>query len=607
MVVALSITAIWAMALGWVNHERDTAIAAEIQKNSNLARSHEDRVTRSFDLLDQILRFLRADYYRNGLPKSLKEHLLSAQLDQQYLGIAAFIGPQGQLLATTGQTITTNYADREYFQFHSTDPTDRLLIGKPIIGRSQGKLVITLTRRINLPDGSFGGVVLLSIDPTFFAADYAITEQGPRGSMAIIGLDGITRARRNGDKISFGEDVKASQLFKELPKAANGYYTAVSASDGQKRVISYRSLQGYPMVTIVGSSLQDVLESSRKRESVYWVGAAVATFVVLVLALIYFITSSRRAQALSTIEQSERRYRLLFENSLDAVISTAPDGRVLAANPAACVMFARNEAALQQLHRSELFDQQDHRYAVLMEQEASKGKMQGTVTMVRSDGGRLEAEVSANRYPDRSQLSSMIIRDVSERKLAEDQIKNLAFFDTLTELPNRRMLTDRLRQALANASRHTRKGALLFIDLDYFKTLNDTLGHFMGDLLLQQVAKRLSTCFREGDTVARLGGDEFVVMLEALSENEAEAALKAESAGEKILATLGEPYLLGTYSYNSTPSVGITLFDADTENVDEPLKRADVAMYQAKSAGRNTLRFFNPAVQIVANRRLAGC
>ncbi|MDD5335646.1 MAG: EAL domain-containing protein [Rhodoferax sp.] len=196
--------------------------------------------------------------------------------------------------------------------------------------------------------------------------------------------------------------------------------------------------------------------------------------------------------------------------------------------------------------------------------------------------------------------------DISARKTAEDQIKNLAFYDPLTALPNRRLLLDRLEVAMVNSVRHQRKGALLFVDLDDFKTLNDTLGHHQGDLLLEQVAQRLSACIRDGDTVARLGGDEFVVMLEDLSGSTAEAVTQAETVGEKMLSALNHIYLLGSHEYHITPSIGITLFGGDPhELLTEPLKRADLAMYQAKAAGRNTLRFYDPLMQAVVSARAA--
>ncbi|MET3133079.1 diguanylate cyclase (GGDEF)-like protein/PAS domain S-box-containing protein [Oxalobacteraceae bacterium GrIS 1.11] len=196
-------------------------------------------------------------------------------------------------------------------------------------------------------------------------------------------------------------------------------------------------------------------------------------------------------------------------------------------------------------------------------------------------------------------------RDITERKKAEKKIEELAFFDALTDLPNRTLLLDRLKQAMTAGARSGALGAVLFIDLDHFKTLNDTLGHDQGDLLLQQVARRLSACLREGDTVARLGGDEFVVVLEGLSGQRQEAANQTEALGEKILATLNRGYRLGTIEYRSTASVGATLFAGHAGSIDDLLKQADLAMYQAKESGRNALRFFDPAMQTAVIERAA--
>ncbi|MEN9867122.1 MAG: hypothetical protein RL748_2712, partial [Pseudomonadota bacterium] len=187
--------------------------------------------------------------------------------------------------------------------------------------------------------------------------------------------------------------------------------------------------------------------------------------------------------------------------------------------------------------------------------------------------------------------------DITLSKAAADEIQNLAFYDPLTLLPNRRLLLDRLKQALAASTRNDSSGAILFIDLDHFKTINDTLGHNMGDLLLQQVAARLSACVRESDTVARLGGDEFVVMLERLSADSLEAGQQAETVGKKILAGLNQPYPLGNQEFRCGASIGATLFYGQDISQDELLKQADIAMYQAKTAGRNLICFFDPKMQ----------
>ena len=187
--------------------------------------------------------------------------------------------------------------------------------------------------------------------------------------------------------------------------------------------------------------------------------------------------------------------------------------------------------------------------------------------------------------------------DFTERKQAENEIHNLAFYDPLTKLPNRRLMLDRMRQAVATSVRNQSCCALLFIDLDDFKTLNDTKGHGFGDLLLIEVSNRLLACVREGDTVARFGGDEFGLLLEGLSEDMTQAAIQARGAGEKVLEALSQPYLLEGNEFHSSSSMGITLFINHKEKLDDLLKQADTAMYQAKKSGRNTLRFFDPVMQ----------
>ncbi len=196
-------------------------------------------------------------------------------------------------------------------------------------------------------------------------------------------------------------------------------------------------------------------------------------------------------------------------------------------------------------------------------------------------------------------------RDITPQKQAADQIHRLAFYDALTGLPNRRLLIEQLKKAVQINVRHGLRGALLFIDLDNFKTLNDTLGHDVGDVLLQQVAKRLVECVREADTVARLGGDEFVVVLEDLSDDALDAASQADAVGQKILSSLNAPYQLAGRDHRSSPSIGVTLFGAHDHGVDELLKQADLAMYQAKGAGRNTLRFFDTGMQSEVDGRVA--
>ncbi|MDD2179091.1 EAL domain-containing protein [Acidovorax sp. D2M1] len=221
-------------------------------------------------------------------------------------------------------------------------------------------------------------------------------------------------------------------------------------------------------------------------------------------------------------------------------------------------------------------------------------------TICCADGKYKPVEISGI-FVEGGRLITM--QDLSERKAAEEEINQLAYYDPLTRLPNRRLLMDRLQQALATSARHQRSGALLMLDLDNFKTVNETRGHDRGDALLLQVAHRLRGCVHEDDTVARQGGDEFVVVLEDLGDSPEEAAARAEDVGQRILGVLREPYQIDGDAHHSSLSMGVTIYSGTRETVDELLKRADLALYQAKNAGRDTLRFYDPQMQAVVSAR----
>jgi diguanylate cyclase (GGDEF)-like protein/PAS domain S-box-containing protein len=237
-----------------------------------------------------------------------------------------------------------------------------------------------------------------------------------------------------------------------------------------------------------------------------------------------------------------------------------------------------------------------------------QGEWSGEIMERRKDGTTVWVEANWTLVRDKAGNPRSIFAiktDITARKAAEREIQHLAFHDSLTLLPNRQLLLNRVQHALALSARSHRSGALMLIDLDNFKTLNDTLGHDKGDLLLQQIARQLTSCVRESDTVARLGGDEFVVLLEGLSENLHEAAAETKKVSDKIFAAFKQPYQLAGYEHISSPSIGITLFNQAPNTVDEIMKRADLAMYQAKAAGRNAMRFFDPEMQTAVFNRAA--
>jgi len=199
----------------------------------------------------------------------------------------------------------------------------------------------------------------------------------------------------------------------------------------------------------------------------------------------------------------------------------------------------------------------------------------------------------ATFYEDQVSHLDGVITDITEKKLHEKEISRLAFYDPLTHLPNRRLLIDRLNQVQLSSQRNKRLAAVMFLDLDSFKELNDTFGHDYGDILLQQVADRLSSIIRKEDTVARLGGDEFIIVLKDLNELMDDAMKEVITIADKIMHILNIPYLLKSIEYKCTPSIGITFIQGKEYDQDELIKQADRAMYDAKKSGRNTYRFFN--------------
>ena len=334
--------------------------------------------------------------------------------------------------------------------------------------------------------------------------------------------------------------------------------------------------------------------------------------VACILSVVRDISTARAAEeqliaAQRALQASETRYRTVFQTSLDAInITRLADGRFIDCNQAFLdtTGYSREEVIGRTTLELEMWANPRDREQLLaiLRQTAHCRNLEAQFR--KKDGGLFWGQMSASVIDIEGEPCILSLsRDISAAKRAEEEIRTLAFYDTLTGLPNRRLLSERLRQCLTETARTKRRGALLFIDLDNFKTLNDTLGHSAGDLLLKEVAGRLTRSVRESDTVARLGGDEFVVIVEDLSENEEEAAAQAQLVAEKILAAVQGACVLAGREYATTCSMGIALIGGGARKTDEVLQQADIAMYQAKEGGRNTMRFFAPALQAAIDQR----
>ena len=311
---ALCVT-IWVITIKQIDQERIRAISRALESNTILAKTQERRLSNALQVLDQVLLVLRDDYVAHGAPKSLNQRLEAMHVDRTYVGIITLIGETGDVIATTAENLNVNFSDREYFKDHAADMTDRLLIGKPIIGRKTGKSLVSLTRRLYHPNGTFAGVVFLALDPVFLAPDYSNIELARDAAIALVGLDGIVRVRHTNGTNSFGDDVRSGQILHEVSKAANGNFIGVTPIDGQRRAISYRKLPDHPLVVLVGYPTEQVTESLKGSERIYLLSATLGSLLVIALAAATNMALARSRKQLDEAAANAEKMRAIINAS----------------------------------------------------------------------------------------------------------------------------------------------------------------------------------------------------------------------------------------------------------------------------------------------------
>ncbi|GAC1407712.1 MAG: GGDEF domain-containing phosphodiesterase [Burkholderiaceae bacterium] len=312
----------------------------------------------------------------------------------------------------------------------------------------------------------------------------------------------------------------------------------------------------------------------------------------------FVVEITRKKLEEAALKETEGRYTLLFNNNLDAITQTTVKGVILAANPAACAILGASEETIMRYNNRDFTDEQDGRHAIFAESLYRDGYARGDLRLRRIDGSGFDADVSCSVYKDYSQktILSFTFRDVTAQKKAELAVHQMAFYDPLTGLANRRLLLDRMKQLLASTKRTEQCSSVFFIDLDFFKNVNDARGHAVGDILLKKVAERLTDFLREGDTLARIGGDEFIVLATNLSDDLDQCVERASLIAEKIRASLCEPFVIDDLPYNLGCSIGITFLSKHNDSAEDLLREADTAMYHAKEAGRNRVSLFQPGM-----------
>jgi diguanylate cyclase (GGDEF)-like protein/PAS domain S-box-containing protein len=499
-----------------------------------------------------------------------------------------------------------DFSDRDWFVAQRDHAGAGLLMSQPLTSKITGNSIISFSRRYRTPDGRFAGAVTAAVPIAHFSKMIAGLDIGPHGAVIVrdaqLGL--ITREPPYSP--GQGRPVGDRHVAPELVQAVGSGLPRVTVhvrrtADGIPRTSTMQRVGTAPLIVTVGVSPLDYLADWRRE-------AASLAGLCLVAILLQVFGARRLLRLGQQNRLAQRRIELLaqvFDHASEALVVTDRHHRIIEVNPAFTRQtgYAASEATGQspaildarrdrQLTRREIggpLRETNHwsgEFACLHKAGHVFPTWMSIVTLRDADG-----DVTHH-------VGSLV--DLSEVKRAEERVVHLAHHDPLTDLPNREQLQGRLEQAMASARRNEEKLAMLFLDMDHFKNINDTLGHHIGDQLLVEVARRLKTVVRDSDIVSRLGGDEFVIVLTGVGR---EAVRGASHVADKILVALARPYAVAGHELHSTPSIGVGVFPDDGEDVDTLMRNTDAAMYQAKAAGRNNFKFFTPAMHRAAEDR----
>lgn len=588
------IGALWTAVILKLNAVRDDAVASAVKQNTNLAVAYEEHIVRTLKGLDGVLLFMRHEFMRMGAKLDIRDYIEDGVIDGRLFDAISILDEKGDLILGSRPSGPVNYADRDFFRIHQLRLNqDTFHINTPVLGRVSNTWQVPMSRRIIKPDGSFGGVIVLSVDPGYFARFYQKTDIGENGLVLLIGLDGIVRARRVGNVLSFGTDMSGSSLLKEQKQEVTGDFLSLGGVDGLQRFISYRTLPGYPLVVAVGTAQHEVLADFMRNRNRDYALTLLVSAVILLFAAMLMITLARQKRASTALKISEANFRAAFEQAAIGIAHTSMERRYVQVNQKFCDMLGYSREELLGMKVSELRyagDPGDGSYVQqLLSGEATS--LSAEKRYVRKDGSVLWVNRTISMVRDHGghPLHFLrIVEDITERKRLESEMRELAATDMLTGLPNRRAFIARLESEHARLRRFdAHQAAVLMLDLDYFKRINDTWGHPAGDAVLRQVAQVIRDEIREVDGCGRLGGEEFAIVLAGA------APAAAREFAERLRRTIADVCVaFEDANIRITVSIGVAALDVEDESADVALQRADRALYKAKGVGRDRVIVF---------------
>ena len=602
---------IWALEQSRMRFEERAAVMVD-----NLSHLMEQDIAASVRVIDLALLAVGDEVLRDDGGARINALIEDKLRRLPELDGLRVVDAQGDLSHGTGVTPRTriNVADRDYFIRLRDDPEAGLVVSQPVKGRLSGKWVINLARGLRAPDGRFQGVVQGSLPLHHIIARLLPLQFGASGSFTVFDADFRLVVRHpspDGVAEAVGMPFGSPELRQRVSSGqGSGVYKARSIVDQVQRTSSFRRITGTDLYLVIGFAEDDYLAG-------WWeevnkaIGVALL-FLLTSLAVAWLIRRSWQRQtaatlaleqAYRTLEAEKQLNQTIIRSSPFAIYTRDREGIVTAWNPAAEKLFGwRAEQVLGRPLLSVPAGRQ--RETVELRERVLRGEsiLDLEVQRQKADGTLFDLSTTLAPLRDASgEISGYlaIAADITARKAAERQVEFLAYRDVLTGLPNRLLLQDRYSQAAAHAERMQRRLALLFLDLDNFKTINDSLGHVVGDALLQEIAVRLRECVRETDTISRQGGDEFLIVLSDLSGAEAIVPVLL-----KIRERLQAPFLIDGHELTTSASIGVALYPDDGRDFEILHQKADTAMYRAKDAGRNHYRFFDEQMNVEAVEHL---
>jgi len=580
---------LWLGLTGYRMSEQSAAQESAIQNTGNLARAFEMQLTTAIGEIDNRLLAAREAYYGARDTFDMSKEFTARELSGGPAFAAAQVDGDGIVKSMAGGTIVgrIDVGDSAAFLFHKSNEGDTVFISKPVRGRVTNKWSIHISRRLLRPDGTFDGFLSIAADPYHFVRLYDSIELGIDGYVAIIGADQAFRAVGGHTLDVLGKTFRDA-TFDDMTRERSGWAMSNSEwSDGIRRLVSYRTLKDYPLTIAVALSQRTMLIGVNRSQQAHTLVASLITLLILIACGLGVSARLRLHQTQAQLSQKNIWFEATLNNMVQGVCLFDASKRILVAN--------RRYADLYKLDPDQIRPGTSLRDILEIRLRAGTYEGPEPEAYIRD---QIQEPREIQKQPDgryieivREQLADggwvTTHEDVTERQANESRITHMALHDALTGAANRLLLHDRVEAAFARLQRDGEMFALILIDLDHFKNVNDTHGHAAGDLLLKTVVTRLQTCVRDTDTLARLGGDEFAILQSAIASPD-----DVKTLAGRIMTAMSEPVMAEGGPIVPGVSAGIAIAPWDGSSIDAMFDAADVALYRAKELGRGRYCLF---------------